>query len=169
MNDPLARMREKTRRSRIERGLPPDPPERSYFVDEELTRELVERIKPFYAIAVRYASLLSQGQVVRVDTGKIAEYKRLASLLRRSTNYWCRGIGGVIISFIDMIGRFNEGDPDTLDIPHKTRILNLMLKFMDTKPARLSADYKPVEPDRYQQLFDDAWAEMQRLDAEEGE
>ncbi|WHX49115.1 hypothetical protein QNH46_24260 [Paenibacillus woosongensis] len=139
----IAALTECLRQIRIEKGLPPDPPERKQRVEMPLSLALVERLQPFRAIAVKYASIIAAGQVTRIDTDRLAEYAELARLLSHSVGFFS-GIHALgARAALDIMNHINElidaGKSDEINISDEMRKLHIYIGFM-TKDDGLGHD-----------------------------
>ncbi|WP_199925471.1 hypothetical protein [Paenibacillus bouchesdurhonensis] len=138
-----AALTERLRQIRIEQGLSPDPPERKRCVEMPLSLALVERLQPFRAIAVKYASILAAGQVTRIDTDKLAEYAEIAGLLAHSVGFFS-GIHALGASAtLDMMNHINgmidAGKSDEINISDEMRKLHIYIGWF-TKDDGLGHD-----------------------------
>lgn len=158
----IAGLTERLRQIRIEKGLPPDPPEREDFVEIPLSLALVERLQPFRAIAVRYASILAAGHVARIDTDKLAEYAEMARLLDFSKGFWCRlhgsGANGVLSVMKRLNALIDAGRTEEIDTNGAMRGVHFCIELM-TKDEGLRHDLF----DQYGKYDMDARKEAERL------
>lgn len=136
MND-VARLTERIRKLRIDQGLDPDPKPVPRFVSTPLALAIIGRLKPFTAIVVKYARLLAESEVTRIDTDKLSRYVECANLLRYAEEkfYSVPGLG-VRLS-LGVINRVNnaidEDKLDTLDINAQVRRLHIALKWLTSR------------------------------------
>ncbi|MDU7472099.1 MAG: hypothetical protein E7L01_01880 [Paenibacillus macerans] len=139
----IAGLTERLRQIRIEKGLPPDPPEREDFVEIPLSLALVERLQPFRAIAVRYASILAAGQVARIDMDKLAEYAEMARVLNRSVGFFCSlhalGANGVLAAMKRINALIDAGRSDEINTNKEMRGVHYCIEWM-TKDEGLRHD-----------------------------
>ncbi|GGG15817.1 hypothetical protein [Paenibacillus aceti] len=139
----IAALTERLRQIRIEQGLTPDPPEREDFVDIPLSLALVERLQPFRAIAVKYASILAAGQVTRIDMDKLVEYEEIAHMLMRSVGFWCGLHGFSAGATLQMMKHINEmidaGKTDEINTSDEMRKIRIYIGWM-TKDDGLGHD-----------------------------
>lgn len=128
----IAEVKERVRHGRIDRGLPEYPPED--FVPLPLSFVLAERLAPFKAIAVKYFALVADGTFHRVDTSRLAEYKRDAELLAMSVGLNCAWAGSFTVSMIRYMNEINaaidSGDMDSVDIMNILRIVPLSFSLL---------------------------------------
>lgn len=132
----IAEVTERVRHGRIDRGLPPEPPEP--FVDETLSFALLDDITPFRDIFVKYARLVAEGSKPPVTLAKLAHYGETASLLRYSMDDNVRRFASGVRIGLDIMERVNNGE----DIGMIT--LSLALEFM-TVNDMLYYDYQSAE------------------------
>lgn len=139
----IAALTERLRQIRIEQGRPADPPERRKCVDIPLSLALVERLQPFRAIAVRYASILAAGQVTRIDTDKLAGYAEMARLLRHSVGFFCGlhalGASGVLAAMKRINALIDAGRTDEINTNEEMRGVHFCIEWM-TKDEGLRHD-----------------------------
>lgn len=138
MADPIEKVRadiaelgESLRQIRVEQGLPPESPE--HFVPIPLSIVLVERVRPLIPIAAKYAALLADGTLYRIDTSKLDQYRKDAALLHMSTGIFCSIVGTGVGGLIRMMERVNEiidaGEEDTAHIPDLLRHVHFALEW----------------------------------------
>jgi len=124
-------LKERIRQHRIERGLPLEPPEK--FVPVPLSIILAERVQPFISIAVKYASILADGTLYRVDTSKLDHYRRDAELLSMSKGLWCSLVGGGVRGAIRIMEQVNgildAGEEENAHIPDLLRNIHFALAW----------------------------------------
>lgn len=136
---------ERLRQIRIEQGRNPDPEPRPKVVDIPLSKALVSRLQPLKIIAVKYAGVLSAGQITRIDVSKLAKYEEAVTILRYSKGFWCgiHAFGARV--FLQIINRVNEaidtGKTDELDINGLMRKVHFSIGLM-TKDSALSYEIK---------------------------
>lgn len=134
---------ERIRTIRIEQGLTPDPLPRPKVVGITLSLALVERLQPFNAIAIKYASILAQGEVTRIDTDRLSDYEKYAQLLHYSTGTFCAVHSLGARWAFQVIRRVNEaidnGTTDMLDVTRAMREMHYCIGFM-TKDDGLGFD-----------------------------
>lgn len=139
----IAELTERLRQIRIEQGLPPEAKPRPRVIDIPLSLALVERLQPFRAIAIKYASILAAGQVTRIDTDKLAEYEGLARLLRCSVGFWCGmhalGAGSALAIMKHLNTMIDEGKAGEINISDEMRKLHIFIGWM-TKDSGLNHD-----------------------------
>jgi hypothetical protein len=139
----IAALTERLRQIRIEQGRPADPPKRKKCVDIPLSLALVERLQPFRAIAVKYASILAAGQVMRIDTDKLAEYGEMARLLRHSVGFFCGlhalGADGVLAAMKRINALIDAGRIDEINTNKEMRGVHFCIELM-TKDEGLRHD-----------------------------
>lgn len=100
------RLGEQVRQARIDRGLPPEsPPD---FVDIPLSFIIAERLLPFKAIAVKYAAIIAEGKLIRVDITNLASYEQDAQILSESKGMFCGLIGSAVFRIIRTMRRVNK-------------------------------------------------------------
>ncbi|CDN43477.1 hypothetical protein [Paenibacillus sp. P22] len=184
----IADLKERLRQHRIESGRNPDPPPRPKFVDVPLSIAMVERLKPFRQIAVKYAAIIADGRAVRVDTDKFAEYERLSELLCFSKGFWSTTMGGFVRNIKNVMNKVNNAiDEDSLedfDLLAEARKLAIMFRIFDDIRVRDHDGYAYYAENRdilrfdetnrmcsdeeaYQAAFDEAWAHYQTIKDEE--
>lgn len=144
----ITQLAERLRQIRIEQGRNPDPEPRPKVVDIPLSRALVDRLQPFKVIAVKYAGVLSSGQVTRIDVSKLVKYEEAAKVLHYSKGFWC-GIHALgAESFLQIINRVNEaidnGNTDELDINGLMRKVHFSIGLM-TKDSAMSHEINDYE------------------------
>ncbi|GGG08713.1 hypothetical protein [Paenibacillus aceti] len=158
----IAALTERLRQIRIEQGLTPDPPEREDFVDIPLSLALVERLQPFRAIAVKYASILAAGQVTRIDTGKLGEYVEAVRLLDHSVGFFCGvhalGAGAVLDTMKHITEMIDAGRTEEINVSDEMRKIRIYIEWM-TKDDSLDHDLL----DQYGKYDMDAKKEARRL------
>jgi len=139
----IAALTERLRQIHIEQGRPADPPKRKKCVDIPLSLALVERLQPFRAIAVKYASILAAGQVMRIDTDKLAEYGEMARLLRHSVGFFCGlhalGADGVLAAMQRINALIDAGRIDEINTNKEMRGVHFCIELM-TKDEGLRHD-----------------------------
>ncbi|MGF7033748.1 hypothetical protein J2T17_004696 [Paenibacillus mucilaginosus] len=106
----IALFNEELRQDRIERGLPSERP--ADFVGIPLSIVIADRLKPFLPIAVRYAAILAEGTLYRMDPTKLEGYRRDAELLCKSTGLWSGFVGGGYRAILQVIDKVNEADQE---------------------------------------------------------
>lgn len=112
------------RQMRIDEGLPPDPEPRPEVVSVPLSLALIERMKPFEAIVIKYTKVLAEGTAPRVDTDKLTQYEEWARLLSYSRGRWCSWYGSGAIGMLHQIERVNqaiEAEDESLDVVAEMR------------------------------------------------
>ncbi len=133
----VTRLTECIRKFRIEQGLDPYPKPLSELVSTPLALAIIGRLKPFTAILVKYARLLAEGEVTRIDTDRLSQYVEYAKLLKYAEEklYGVPGLG-VRLS-LGVINRVNnaidEDKLDTLDINAQVRSLHIALKWLTNR------------------------------------
>lgn len=139
----IADLTERLREIRIEQGLSPEALPRQQIIGITLSLALVERLQPLKAIAIKYASILAQGEVPRIDTDRLKEYEDYAQLLHYSKGTFCavHSLGArwafqVIRSVNEAI---DAGTTDMLDVNKAMRDMHFCIGFM-TKNDGLGFD-----------------------------
>lgn len=133
MND-VARLTERLRQIRIDQGLDPDPKPVPKLVSTPLALAIIGRFKPLTAIMVKYARILAEGEVTRIDTDRLSQYVEYANLLRYAEEKFYSAPGlGVRLS-LGVINRVNnaidEDTLDTLDVNAQVRRLHIALNWL---------------------------------------
>lgn len=143
LRNDIADLTEKIRQVRIEQGLSPEVLPRPQIIGITLSLALVERLQPFNAIAIKYAAILAQGEVTRIDTDRLREYEDYAQLLHYSKGTFCavHSLGArwafqVIRSVNEAI---DAGTTDMLDVNKAMRDMHFCIGFM-TKNDGLGFD-----------------------------
>ncbi|MEK4115617.1 hypothetical protein NST44_05365 [Paenibacillus sp. FSL W8-0919] len=125
---------ERLRQIRIEQGLPPEAKPRPKVVDIALSHAIIERLEPFKAIVIRYASLLAQGQFTRIDVEKLTKYEGYFHLLGKSKGFFSAMYGWGAYSALEAIKRINDaidsGSTDTVSPTEEVRNLHYCIGFM---------------------------------------
>ncbi|URJ43970.1 hypothetical protein MF628_003634 [Paenibacillus polymyxa] len=143
MND-VARLTERIRKLRIDQGLGPYPKPIPKLVSTPLALDIIDRLKPFTAIVVKYARILASGEVTRIDTDRLSQYVEYAKLLKHAEGelYGVPGFG-VKLS-LGVINRVNnaidEDKLDTLDINAQVRSLHIALKWLTSRDTMKKAE-----------------------------
>lgn len=158
----IAELTERLRQIRIEKGLPTEAKPRPKTVGIPLSLALVERLQPFRAIVIKYASILAAGQVTRIETEKLAEYEEMAKLLGHSVGSWCgiHALGArsslAIMNYLNAM--IDEGRASEINISDEMRKLYIAIGWM-TKDDGLNHDLF----DEYGKYDMDARREAMRL------
>lgn len=141
----IADLTERIRQIRVEQGLPPDPLPRPKAVSIPLSLALIERLEPFKAIVIKLASILAQGRVTRIDTGKLAQYEEYARLLRYSRGDWCAihamGAQGAFSIIERMNHAIDSGDTEDFDVNDAMRRLHYCVGYMTENSALVNDEY----------------------------
>ncbi|MBE0335583.1 hypothetical protein [Paenibacillus sp. 23TSA30-6] len=136
MND-VARLTERIRKLRIEQGLDQYPKLVPKFVSTPLAWSIIGRLKPFTAIVVKYARLLAEGEVTRIDTDRLSQYVEYAKLLKHAEEELYGVPGWGVRLSLGVINRVNnavdEDKLDTLDINAQVRSLHIALKWLTSR------------------------------------
>jgi hypothetical protein len=167
LND-VARLTKRIRRLRIEQGLDPYPKPVPKFVSTPLALAIIDRLKPFTAIVVKYARILASGEVTRIDTDKLSLYVEYANLLRYAEeNFY--GVPSLDVRLsLGVINRVNsaidEDKLDTLDINAQVRSLHIALKWLTS-----SDTVKKVGAFSDEEMFQAAITDVKKRIEEESE
>lgn len=133
MIDELEPRLEAIRQERIAKGLPPELPDN--FVPIPLSNVLVKQIQAsFLPIAAKYASVITSGKFIKVDTDSLAKYREIGELLCMSLGFWCRHTGcGVkdMFRIMDEINRHvDDGATNVIDLSDLMVRIHFDLKCM---------------------------------------
>ncbi|HZG87308.1 hypothetical protein [Paenibacillus sp.] len=148
--------------------MPPEEPES--FVEVPLSIAIAERLEPFKAIAVKYASIIAQGRFIRIDTSKFGEYRRYLKLLQYSKGTDAPRFGsffGSIIGYMDEVNRhIDDGTTDQIDKAAFIRKLYFAIDIGTIGDPRGDAyDYRmPYEEQR--EFKEYVYREVKRLRAD---
>lgn len=166
-----ADLTERLRQIRIDKGLPPDPEPRPKIVDIALSHAIIDRMEPFKAIVIKYASLLSQGKFVSIDTDKLAKYREYADFLRYSTGL-ISGVYGMgasaALSCMDRINQaITDGTADMLSATEQARHLHYDIGFMsrDEGMRHEAYEYRQATGESPEGKYDDEAAFQAALEA----
>lgn len=170
---------ERLREIRVEQGLPPDTLPRPEVVSIPLSLALIERMKPFETIVIKYAAILAEGRTVRIDTDKLAQYAEYQRLLSYSKGTWCGwySVGACMaLQMIDHVNRaIDSGEEARLDVSDAMRRVHWAIKFMKRDTIRNDEyDYHDEtgvypkaekerllsDPDAFQAAIDEAIAQL---------
>lgn len=166
----IAELMERLRQLRIEKGLPPKPLPRPQIVGLPLAGALVKRSAPFKAIAVKLASILTQGHAIRIDVSNLEQYREYELLLRYSHGKWGWFFATGIFIVFQEIERINsaidEGNVEELDINGILRRLHLALSTFLSKDYVVGWDMYDAYGG-YTEELRAAEAEMKRLISDE--
>lgn len=183
----IAGLTERLRQIRIEQGLAPDPPEREDFVEIPLSLALIERLQPFRAIAIKYASILAAGQVMRIDTEKLSEYAEIARVLNRSVGFfsrlYARGADGVMAAMEHINTLIDAGRIEEINTSEKMRGVHFCIEWMTKdeglrhdafdhrdkykEDARIEAERLLSDPAALQSAIDEALEQIKGADTDE--
>ncbi|MGQ3479169.1 hypothetical protein [Paenibacillus sp. TY11] len=139
----VARLTERLRQIRIDQGLDPYPKPVPKFVSTPLALAIIGRLKPFTAIVVKYARILAEGEVSRIDTDRLSQYVEYARLLKHAEERLC-GVPGLGVELsLGVINRVNnaidEDKLDTLDVNAQVRSLHIALKWLTSRDTMKKA------------------------------
>ncbi|MGC4378314.1 hypothetical protein WD019_15510 [Fictibacillus sp. Mic-4] len=141
--------KEKIRQDRLNRGLPEKTPED--FVPIPLSVVLVERLKPFEKIVIRYAKLLmDSGELIPIDTKKLDKYRRIGELLSMSKGLFSSVTGAMVIDILRYMDKVNQAllqHVPTIDPDHVATHLYLSLQLFGSDSFYDSGrdDYRELE------------------------
>lgn len=127
----IDRLSEQVRQWRIERGLSPEPKRIEPFVEVPLSMAIMDRMQPFVRIAIKYAALLADGVIHRIDTGKFAEYREYAELLNFSRGFWCRYAGALgVYTMLNVMDAVNEASDEDIHLPDVLQTAHFAIEMM---------------------------------------
>ncbi|WP_342415358.1 hypothetical protein NST83_19625 [Paenibacillus sp. FSL R10-2782] len=140
----VTRLTECIRKLRIEQGLDAYPKPVPKFVSTPLALAIIGRLKPFTAIVVKYARILAEGEVSRIDTDRLSQYVEYARLLKHAEERHC-GVPGLGVELsLGVINRVNnaidEDKLDTLDINTQVRSLHIALNWLTSRDTMKKAE-----------------------------
>ncbi|MFD2672800.1 hypothetical protein [Marinicrinis sediminis] len=164
---------EELRQYRIERGLPHEPPED--FVDEALSIILVERLFPFYPIAVKYAKLVAGGTYHSIDMSIFEKYESLAKLLAQSkadgVRSYVTGVGIILNEMRSINKSIDTGRTDDINLSSKLSLIEVAMLGFQMGKHDLYSDYQSDNPvahrERLRQEVEMLKADPERLQAAE--
>lgn len=152
------------RQWRIERGLSPEPKRIEPFVSVPLAMAIMDRMQPFIRIAVKYAALLADGVIHRLDTDKFAEYREYAQLLAFSSATMCRWAGAAGVHFmLQVMDNINECADEDVHLPKVLRRAHLAIEIMRRRTDSDTYDYLIESPEELQAHERAMSAEYKRL------
>ncbi len=161
----IAGLTERLRQIRIEKGLPPDPLPLPQIVDLPLAGALIERLKSFKPIAVKYAAILAEERLTWVDVSKLEHYARYARILGYSKGLF----GGFYASGVRMMFNLMEhvnraiDEGKTEDFSTRTAVWRAHIALSLIKSDGLSSDMWDEYGSRLSEGHRAAEAEMKRL------
>ncbi|SFS76365.1 hypothetical protein [Paenibacillus sp. 453mf] len=136
----IEELKERIRQTRIEQGLDPEPKQWPKFMDEELSIALTNRIQPFRAIVIKYASILAQGQLMNLDVCKFEIYRDYARLLRFSCEFLYSIPGLGVVTALNVIEKINgdidNGTVDTINVSGHVRTLRHAIHWMEPQGGK---------------------------------
>ncbi|MCM3272954.1 hypothetical protein [Paenibacillus elgii] len=175
-------LKARLRELRIEQGKSPEAPPN--FVPVPLSIVLVERVRSFIPIAIKYASLLAGGTLHRVDTSKFENYRKDAELLCRSNGLWCSLVGGGVYAIIRVMDDVNAiidaGEEENAHIPGFLRRFHFALELArhdvqhdtwdgyesETRLTREEVERLKNDPAAFQAAYDAALAHCEAIKQE---
>lgn len=167
----IADLTERLRQIRVDKGLPPDTKPRPKIVDIALSHAIIDRMEPFKAIVIKYASLLAQGKFVPIDTDKLAKYREYADFLRYSTGLISGVYGMGASAALSCMDRINlaiaDGTTDMLSATEQARHLHYDIGFMsrDEGMRHEAYEYRQETGESPEGKYDDEAAFQAALEA----
>jgi hypothetical protein len=164
-NHELDEWHERWRQERVDKGLPPDPPEP--FVPMPVTCVLLERIWPLRDIVIKYALLVHQAKkVLPLDAGELRrKYEKDLLLLGQSVG-WISGLtGSLLLQSIDAIEKAqHELSAEIAEELAKSLYVNLELSTSKPSLGDLNIDESVEDRAEYKRLKSDEALIQSELD-----
>lgn len=159
---------ERVRQARIEKGLPPEPPED--FIEPPLSIILAEQLKPFLPIWTQYTSIIASGRFIPIDMSKLDRFREPAELLKKAKGRDCATMAVSVIGAMKTMEKVNEtiaeNTTDELDSSEIMRRLHGFIRLFNVSDPWDDA-YDCLSDVRYDAQVNPIKAEYNRLKSDE--